>query len=640
MLVEKLKDEIEANLNNEQFGIDSLAQSMGMSRSSLHRKLHKHLGISTSQFIREYRLKRALDILKREEVTASETAYRVGFSSPTYFNTCFHKFYGFTPGEVKLRNNVEIEGLIQGASAATEKTGTKKRTLWIALVIIAMISVAAYLYSTTFKENEQIGQIQPTEGEKSIAVMPLKNLTGNPDLDYISDGMTDAIISRLAKISSLEKVIPFMSILNYKETDNTTKEIATELGVARMLQGNLQISGNQIKINLQLIDGHSNDHLWSEEYIKEWKSDEIFKIQADVVEGIANNMNVAISDNEFDAIQKVPTANKHAYTLYLQAEFQRNKASKTAYAHAIPLYEKAIAQDSNFVEAYVGLASIWSFGGLVWGIHDEQEAWEKAKKLLKKALTIDSTNLGIEEELYTGYFYYDWNFELVEPYYQRISKQSYVDKTPAIKADYPIKTGRYKEAIAALDTQISADPTVGIYFLFKAEALMLLGKTDEIKDLLESVDPLYSDNWFYLRESVKLYYYLAEYQKSRQQLNRILTRFPDYPPILVWFNAIYAKMDGNHDEAADHLAELHQRYVKGTSGSPAWFIALYYSHIKDYEKAFEWLQKSYDRHEVEMTWLREEPLLTPIRNDARYKELYDKVGFSDIGLPPKSSNSN
>ena len=276
-LIHKLTKEVEVNLNNDQFGVDRLAQAVGMSRSSLHRKLHKRLGISTSQFIREYRLKRALEILRQEDITASETAYRVGFSSPTYFNTCFHKFYGFTPGEVRSRNNDEIERLIHGESTATEKKGTKKTTLWVALLVMVTVSVAAYLYSTTSKENAQVTEIQPTVDKKSIAVMPLKNWTGNPDLEYVSDGMTDAVISGLNKISSIDKVTPFSSVVNYKETDKTSEEIATELGVANLLQGNLQISGNQIKINLQLIDGLSNNHLWSEEYMKEWKSDEIFK---------------------------------------------------------------------------------------------------------------------------------------------------------------------------------------------------------------------------------------------------------------------------------------------------------------------------------------------------------------------------
>jgi len=147
--------------------------------------------------------------------------------------------------------------------------------------------------------------------------------------------------------------------------------------------------------------------------------------------------------------------------------------------------------------------------------------------------------------------------------------------------------------------------------------------------LLETLDPLYSDEMNYLRETTKYYYYLGEYEKSRGQLKKLMTNFIDRPPIVMWFNAIYAQMDENKKDVAKYLGQLTNSYESDSSGSPAWFIALYYCHIKDYEKAFLWLQKSYDRHEAEMTWLREEPLLIPLREDVRYKELYRKIGFPE-----------
>ena len=649
-LVDKLSAEIEANLNNDQFGVDSLAQSMGMSRSSLHRKLHKISGISTSQFIREYRLKRALEILKQENITASEAAYRVGFSSATYFSTCFHKFFGYPPGEVKSRTSTEVEegtgqtiteigkGLpMDSGTSKTTKSWSEKPLLWVGLLLV-LIASAIFFYNASSKDDVKTLAIGETTDKKSIAVLPFKNLTGKPDLEYVSDGMTDAVISRLTKVSAIDKVIPFTSTLSYKKTDKTIDEIGAELGVSTLLQGNLQISGDRIKINLQLIDAKTSKHIWSEEYAREWQSDEIFKIQTEVVEGIAKNMNVVIDDSEFYAIQKVPTKNKVAYTNYLQAEFQRNKANKTAYANAIPMYEKAIALDSNFVEAYKGLANVWSFRGLTWGLHDEQSAWKNAKKLLEKALEIDPTNEEVEEELHSGYFYYDWNFEKVERYYNRILNDSFFDITPAIKGDYAIKTGRYQNAVNAIDGLILTDPSIGVLFFFKAEALAYLGETEEAKVILNNTYSLHDDNFFYLRESIKINYYLGDYEKSKSQLKKMLGQFPDYPPILIWLNAVYAQMEGNTKAAAKYLDELLDKYNDGSSGSPAWFIALYYAHTKEYEKTFEWLKKSYDRHEVEMTWLREEPLLAPIRNDARYKALYEKVGFSKIGLPIKPSS--
>jgi tetratricopeptide (TPR) repeat protein len=274
----------------------------------------------------------------------------------------------------------------------------------------------------------------------------------------------------------------------------------------------------------------------------------------------------------------------------------------------------------------------------VWGIFDERMAWHNAKKLLEKALEIDPNNRAVEEELYSGYFFYDWNFEKVEPYYQRMLNDLYFDDTPSINADYAIKTGRYQHASKAMDELILMDPSFGPAFCFKAEALMFLGRTNDAIRLLESTNSLYDDNWFYLRESAKHYFYLEEYEKSKKQLHKLLTKFSDYPPILMWLNATYAQMEGNSKKKDTYLAELFEKYNNGSSGSPAWFIAMYYCTLKDSNKAFSWLQKSFERHEVEMTWLREEPLLAPIRNDPRYKDLYNKVGFSSIGLSIKNSS--
>ena len=639
-LVDKLTKEIESNLNNDQFGVDSLAQAIGMSRSSLHRKLHKRLGISTSQFIREYRLKRALKILKEEDITASETAYRVGFSSATYFSTCFNKFYGFTPGEVKSRNNEEIEKLVPTENVTIRKNRTKKRALWAAVFAVSLLTAIFFIYNSDKKGNGTSNNSEFIIEKKSIAVLPFKNLTGKPDLEYISDGMTDAVISRLTKIDAIDKVIPFTSVLQYKQTEKSIQEIAKELVVSNLLQGNLQISGDRIKINLQMIDATTSAHIWSEEYARDWKSDEIFKMQTEVVEGIAANMNAIIAKDELADIQKIPTQNKQAYSYYLQGEFQRLKGNELSYSNAISLYEKAIATDSNFIEPYIDMANIWHMGGSVWGFYDEQMAWGNAKTLLEQALQIAPANQRVEEELNTGRFFYDWNFELVEKFYQKILSNSIHYKPSVISLDYPIKTGRPEETLKAIDRLIINDPSNVFYPFFKAEAMFYLGATDEAKEILTQTDPLYNDNWFYLRESMKLYYCLGEYEKSKIQLEKIITQFPDYPPILMWINAVHAQMDGNSKVTLQYLTELKNEYDKGSSGSPAWFIALYYAHIKDYEKTFEWLQKSYDRHEVEMTWLREEPLLAPIRNDPRYKELYEKVGFSSIGLPIKTSSKD
>jgi tetratricopeptide (TPR) repeat protein len=162
----------------------------------------------------------------------------------------------------------------------------------------------------------------------------------------------------------------------------------------------------------------------------------------------------------------------------------------------------------------------------------------------------------------------------------------------------------------------------------KAWVLFYLNRNDESFDVISSYSSLFIEDLDYLREAAKIYYYLGEYNKSKEQLTLILNNFTDRPPIIYWLSTVHARIDKNEAGVNTNLNKLLEQYNSKTSGSPSWFIALYYCHVKDYDKTFEWLQKSYERHEVEMLWLKEEPLLRPLRSDPRYIELYDKVGFS------------
>ncbi len=505
--------------------------------------------------------------------------------------------------------------------SVVEKKSKSYRKVIAGFLIAAIVIIAGFLMYKNIYNNPATVQISiPDKKEKSIAVLPFKNFTGDPSLEYMCDGMTDAVISRLTKVSGIEKVISMTSVLAYKNSQKTIPEIADELKVNFILEANFQLSADMVKVTLQLIDGETDNHYWAEEYMGLW-SEDIFKIQADVAENVASNLGAQLSENEIESIQKIPTINKDAYNLYLQAEYQRNKNTETSYNNAIPLYETAIEMDPNFVEAYLGLATVWTYGGIVWGIFSEQEAWNNARELLEKALEIDSNNGEVLTQLYNGYFYYDWDLKKTERFYHEGN---------IISDDYLIKTGRFEEALNLVEQSIMADPSDGVYYSFKAECLMFLGKMEKAIELLAMTDPLYQDNWWYLREASKIYYYLGEYEKSYAHLVTMINNFPeDDPPMIYWLRAVHHQLKGETDKVQLDLQKIEEAYHSGSSGSPAWFMAMYYCHLEDYEKAFQWLQKSFDRHEVEMTWIKEEPLLAPVRTDPRYQEMFNKVGFPE-----------
>jgi TolB-like protein/AraC-like DNA-binding protein len=641
-LVQRLSQIVRDNFGNEQFGVSELARVFGISRSQLHKKLKKTAGKSVSQFIREIRLEEAMSLLQKDAASVSEIAYQVGFSSPAYFNTCFKNLYGFPPGEAKVRAEVRSDFSMPLPLDKTEvRTANRpsKKQVIVALLatgVLFIVITASYIFWNNQNRQESITSRaivdQDVESRRTtIAVLPLKNWSGDSDLEYISDGMTDAIITNLSKVNSVEKVVPFTSMLAYKHTQKSISEIAKELNVNNILQGNFQLSGEVVNINLQLIDAANENQLWDNEYKGAWNTSEIFKMQSEVVENVVAVMQVELTEFEIVNLQKIPTQNKEAYNLFLLAKHQMGKGNEIAFGNAIPLYEKAIKLDPKFTDAYVGLAEIWIHGGLIWGIYDENTAWNNAKSLLETAVILDSTNINISDELHRGYFYFDWDMAKVETYLENRKKIPGFDVNKyASFTDYFRKTGRFSEMLVIDNQNIVFNPLESWGYISKAWELYYLNRNDESFDVISSYSSMFVDDLDYLREAAKLYYYLGADEKSKEQVSLIMSNFPDRPPIIIWLSAIHGQIDGNEAITIEHLDKLLEMYNKQASGSPAWFIALYYCHIKDYDKAFEWLQKSYNQHEVEMLWIKEEPLLRPLKNDPRYLELYEKVGFSKL----------
>ena len=632
--IQRLRAILDANLGNEGFGVKELAREVGLSRSSLHRKVHAYNGNSTTQFIREYRLQKAMEMLLEGEETASEIAYMVGFSSPTYFNTCFKDYYGYPPGEAKVRaaSSDQDEHASEGPDTIVttddnttilhKKLNLSKRWVMVLTIgIIVTIAWAASYYLNTSEDTAVTNSVGLSE-IKSIAVLPFINLSGDPDLEYRSDGMTEAVITRLGFIENL-KVIPFTSIRKYKSSDKDAPSIAKELGVQYILQGSFQLSGDGdlVKFTLHLIHGPSNTNVSFEDYIGAWNED-IFSMQTAVVEDLISQLNIVIDNKELLAIERNPTKNKEAYNNWLKGQYQLYKYTKEGLTNSLPLFQEAIRLDSTFVEPYVEIAQLYLLGGASWGLYSERESWSIAKEFLLKAIEIDDTYQRAKALLNDGLYLYEWDFETMEKNYRTNSN---------FKVSYCLQTGRFKEAYADIIENLERNPTSTYSITVQASALYFLGRKSEALELMKKTDKLYSDDILYLRNSARFYYYMEEYDRSYMLLNRITNNFQEEYPWIFWLGAVHAARNGNGTLRDHYLEKLHEKYETSGSGSPAWFTALYYGCVGDYQNTFLWLEKSYERHEVEMIWLREEPTLKPLRSDPRYLELYHKVGFP---MPP------
>jgi TolB-like protein/AraC-like DNA-binding protein/lipopolysaccharide biosynthesis regulator YciM len=356
--LKKLTEIVEANLANEHFGPEELAGEMGMSHSNLHRKLKSISNQTLSQFIREIRLKKAKELLLNEDLTAAEISYRVGFGSPTYFNKCFHEYFGHAPGE--LRNH-EQENEPEEQAVEIESTLKKpiRRKIWIVLIVCSFFLIPLSYFLITMIS----GSKSANTNYKSIAVLPFKYLGDEPEKQYLADGMMDAITSHLSKIKDI-RVLSRTSVEQYRKTEKTAKVIGKELGVSYLLEGSLQKEGDKIRLIMQLIKTGEEGHAWSNVYDRPWK--DIFSIQSDISETIASELDAVITPEEIQSIRKVPTTNITAYDFYAMGNYDLRKFKSDLAWTKFELLEsaqisfrKSLELDSKFAQAYASLAETY-----------------------------------------------------------------------------------------------------------------------------------------------------------------------------------------------------------------------------------------------------------------------------------------
>ncbi|MGM0580879.1 MAG: helix-turn-helix domain-containing protein [Bacteroidota bacterium] len=609
LLVPKLQKKLEANLNNEQFGVEELADAIGLSRSQLHRKLKSATGQSISQFIREYRLEKARKLLLQEDFSAAEVAYKVGFNSPSYFSKAFHDYFGYTPGEAHNPKYQEQQ--------IVEKKPLSDISSKVLVSSFLLIILAVFTYFILYQESKE----EEVNVENSIAVLPFKNLSPEEENQYFTDGMMEAILNHLSQLEEM-RVISRTTAMKYKNTKKSLPEIAKELNVNYILEGSGQKYGKEIRITVQLIAASSDQHIWSQEYTR--KFEYFFQLQNEIAKKVANELKAKLSIEDQLQLTKKPTKNTEAYNYYLKGLHQLRKYNEEGFINAAPLFEKAIALDSNFIEPYVSLAEVYQTGGLVWGLFDQLIAKQKSKKLLLKALEKDKDNPLIHNILQAYYFYFEWDFKKAQ-IHQELFK-SLTGHYGDLAIDYSLKIGQFQRALNIADYFIENDPANSIYYFFKAEALYFLNKKQQAIAVMDSAYKLHSD-FFFLREAIKLYYLYGETEKSYKALNKFKRIFPDRPPIFYWFELIHVKQSKKNP--APYIKILKSKYQENASGSPAWFMAMYHAINGNEDKIFEWLEKSFDHREVEMTWLKIEPLLKSYRNDPRYKDLYERMNFPE-----------
>jgi TolB-like protein/AraC-like DNA-binding protein len=498
------------NLSNEQFGVSELAAAMNMSRSNLLRKIKKRTGLSASQFIRQLRLQQGMDLLQSTSMTVSEISYQVGFGSTSYFIKCFREHYGYPPGEAAEKTQFEEEH----SPAKDKNPNLRKRYLVISLMIVLLVILSIALYDRKEPGPEY-------ELEKSIVVLPFKNESSDSTNVYFINGLMESTLNSLQKIEDF-RVVSRTSAETYSNSDMSIPEIAEELNVNYVVEGSGQRVGDQVLLNIQLIEAVTDRPIWSEQYRREVI--DVFDLQNEVARQIVSAVQATVTPAELEQIEKRPTENLVAYDYYLQALGPFHVRSREGLEEAIPLFEKAIEEDPEFSLAYAHVAISYFF----LDVYQKQKQYtEQINTYADKALLFDSKSA---ESLIAKALYYmqTEEYRLAVPHLEKAleynpNSSAVVQMLADLYARVIPDTGKYLEyAFKGIELDIAANDSVGKSYIYLtlSNALIQTGFEEEALTYINKSLDYNPENYY--SPLVKCYVLYAMNRNLEQLQNQLL----------------------------------------------------------------------------------------------------------------------
>jgi serine/threonine protein kinase/Flp pilus assembly protein TadD len=486
----------------------------------------------------------------------------------------------------------------------------RRRTALAGIAALAALGLAALLgLNVGGLRDRLLGEAAPSRID-SLAVLPLVNLSNDPEQEYFVDGITEMLITDLAKISAL-KVIAQQSSMRYKDTDKSIAEIAEELGVQAVISGSVLRSGDRVRVTAQLIEAETDQYLWADSFDRELR--DILALYSDVARAIAQQVQIAVTPGEETRLARTRRVDPRAYELYVQGRYHFNRRPD-GLKKANELFQQAVDVDPSFAQAHAALAYSYSFLSNFY-VLPAAEAFSKAKAAALKAQELDETLTDTEKAIVTV----RWQFE----------------------RDWP----GVDRALARALEMSPGDPELHIW---RALRLSMTGRHDEaVTEIRRSqeLDPYASSSWYQVG---RLLYHARRYDQAIQELRQMVERHPANPVCRMYLSFSYLQkgMLAEAVEHADEIVELSDRplqwrtYVYATAGkedrarkilqdlerkqlSTGWIAAVHLA-LGDEDSALAWLEKAYEAYDG---WLLElhDPIWDPLRDHPRFQDLLRRL---------------
>lgn len=521
--------------------------------------------------------------------------------------------FGFASSAVNTKSNkadsTAATKLLDGKMPSVFKR-SKAATLAALAILVAGLAVASYFGYFALLQSPPI---------TSVAVLPFQNQSGDANLDYLSDGLSESVIDRLSQLPQL-KVIARSSSFKYRGENIDLKEVANKLGVRAIVTGRIVQRGDNLSIRAEMIDASDNRQLWSEQYNR--RAADALAVQQEIAHTVSEKLRLKLSEAQEQQIAKQFTNNPQAYQIYLNGVFLRRKGGTENVKKSLEYQAQALALDPNFALAYTEVAR--GYNNLVLnGVLDPKEGKPKARAAVERALELDEKLAEVHLAL-ARIKRDELNWTDAERDYRRAIElnPNLADAYQAYSV-YLVQIGRTDEALTQIGQAQELDPLRIALKSTEGNILYFGRRYDEAVQKLQNTLKLEPDDTI-------AHYYLGYAYIAKGQYAEALDSFQSATRIngettstLIYTGQTYAKA-GRRNQALAVLDKLKttEKYV-----SPA-ELAILYTALGDKEKAFALLEQAYAARDLQLQFLKVEPGYDALRNDPRFADLMRRVGFA------------
>jgi TolB-like protein/DNA-binding winged helix-turn-helix (wHTH) protein/Tfp pilus assembly protein PilF len=527
---------------------------------------------------------------------------------------------GAAPAEALA--NVATAPLLDTSKRDDRSTGRQysSRAAILVSVVLVLVLLGVSVGVMFLRPSTNLPRIQ------SLVVLPLENVSGDPTQDYLADGITDSLITSLARLGSV-RVISRTSAMHYKNSRQRLPEIARELDVDAVIEGTISRTGDHVRINAQLIDARNDHHLWAEVFERD--AHDVLALQGELARTIADQVANRADPQQHIRLQ-TKQVNPEAYESYLKGRYFWNKRTEAGYIKAIEFFEEAIAKQPDYAQAYAGLSDAYALLG--WtppAQFSRSDTMARARAAAFKALEIDDTVAEAHTSLASISMVYDWNWSVAEKEFRRA-----IELNPGYAtahhwyAFYCASQGWTEEALVEIRIAKSLDPLSLIINEDVGRLLYFARRYDEAIE--QSRRTLEMDPTFAPSHVTAGLAYLAkqQYSESLAELESAVRVAGNDPGTMATLGIAYAEA-GREAEARKILKQTTT--AAATHDVPVLKVAWLYAALGDRDRAFAWAEKLYQARSPEFYTLKVLPALDPWRSDPRFQDLMRRIGLSSDG---------